>query len=125
MKAIRHHRYGAADTLRADETDRPAPGSGEVLVKVAATSFNPVDATIRAGHLQQVFPVPLPHTPGIDVAGTVAALGDGVTAFAVGDAVYGMLPMTGGAAADYVAAPVTGLAAWQADVAHAEPETLE
>lgn len=56
-----------------------------MLVEVVATSFNPVGAGIRAGYLRQVFAVSLPHIPGIDVAGTVVALGAGVTRWAVGD----------------------------------------
>ncbi len=79
MKAIRFHEYGDAGTLRVEDVERPQPAAGQVLVQVSGTSFNPVDATIRAGYLQQVFPVALPHVPGIDVAGTVTALGPGVT----------------------------------------------
>lgn len=141
MKAVRYHTYGGSDVLVREETDRPVPGVGQVLVRVAATSFNPVDATIRAGYLQQIFPVALPHTPGLDVAGTVAELGEGVTGFEAGDRVVGFLPMTApGAAAEYVLAPAavltvapaavpltdvaalpaTGLTAWQAVVEHAD-----
>src|SRR3954463_15852002 len=106
MKVIRFHAYGTAQSLRAEQTDRPQPGTGEVLVKVAGTSFNPADATIRAGYLQEVFPVEMPHTPGVDVAGTVAEIGAGVTGFEVGDQVMGFLPMTAdGAAAEFVLAP--------------------
>ncbi|MFJ7590917.1 NADP-dependent oxidoreductase [Streptomyces sp. NPDC097617] len=112
MKAVRYERYGSSGVLRVEEVDRPAPGAGQVLVRVAGTTFNPVDAAIRAGYLQEVFPLDLPHVPGIDVAGTVAGLGDGVERFAVGDAVVGFLPMNGpGAAAEYVVAPAKVLAA--------------
>jgi NADPH:quinone reductase-like Zn-dependent oxidoreductase len=112
MKAIRFHQYGDASVLRYEDVDRPAPADGQVLVRVASTSFNPIDVGIRAGYLQQIFPVVLPHTPGIDVAGTVAELGDDVTQFAVGDLVIGFLPMIeNGAAADYVVAPAEALAA--------------
>lgn len=111
MKAVRFHGHGDAGTLLIEDVERPHPGPGQVLIKVAGTSFNPIDATIRAGHLQQVFPVALPHIPGIDVAGAVAALGDGVTRFEPGDLVIGFLPMTAdGAAAEYVLAPVESLA---------------
>jgi NADPH:quinone reductase-like Zn-dependent oxidoreductase len=111
MKAIRFHQYGTADTSRVENIERPMPAAGQVLVQVAGTSFNPVDATIRAGYLQQVFPVALPHTPGIDVAGTVAELGEGVTGLKLGDRVIGFLPMTAdGAAAEYVLAPAEVLA---------------
>ena len=70
-----------------------------------------VDAAIRAGYLQQAFALRLPHTPGLDVAGMVAALGDGVEGLGVGDGVVGFLPMTeNGAAAEYVVAPASALA---------------
>ncbi|MFF4427006.1 NADP-dependent oxidoreductase [Streptomyces sp. NPDC001549] len=112
MKAVRYERYGSSEVLRVEGVDRPAPGAGQVLVKVVGTTFNPVDAAIRAGYLQEVFPLDLPHVPGIDVAGTVAGLGDGVERFAVGDAVVGFLPMNApGAAAEYVVAPAHVLAA--------------
>ena len=140
MKAVRFYEYGDASVLRYEEAARPQPRPGEVLVEVAGTSFNPVDAAIRAGYLQQVFPIRLPHTPGIDVAGTIAELGSDVTGFGVGDPVIGFLPMNeDGAAADFVVAaataltgapssiplaaaaalPAAGLTAWQALVEHA------
>jgi NADPH:quinone reductase-like Zn-dependent oxidoreductase len=98
--------------LRYEDIDRPRPEQDHVLLRVAATAFNPVDATIRAGYLQQAFPIRLPHTPGFDVAGTVAELGPGATGLAVGDAVVGFLPMTeDGAAAEFVVAPAVALTA--------------
>jgi len=111
MKAVRFHQYGGPDVLIHEDVEQPVPGAGEVRVRVAATSFNPVDGGIRGGYLQGPFPVTLPHTPGIDVAGTVDALGDGVQDVAVGDAVVAFLPMTAdGAAAEYVIAPADVLA---------------
>jgi NADPH:quinone reductase-like Zn-dependent oxidoreductase len=112
MKAVLYHRYGDSDVLEYGQLRRPAPGRGQVLVKVAGTSFNPVDAGIRGGYLSEVFPIAFPHVPGIDVAGTIAELGEGVTGWTVGDAVIGMLPMEAdGAAAQYVVAPSDVLAA--------------
>lgn len=112
MKAVRYHRYGDSDVLVSEEAARPVAGVGQVVVKVAGTSFNPVDAAIRAGYLQQVFPLVFPHVPGIDVAGTVAEVGEGVTGWKAGDAVVGFLPMNAdGAAATYVAVPAEVLAA--------------
>jgi NADPH:quinone reductase-like Zn-dependent oxidoreductase len=111
MKAVRFHEYGGPDVLRYEDAELPAPGGGEVRLRVAGSAFNPVDDGIRGGYLQGPFPVTLPHTPGIDVSGTVDALGDGVTNVAVGDAVIGFLPMTAdGAAAEYVIAPAEILA---------------
>jgi len=141
MKAIRFHGYGEPSVLRYEDAERPAPAEGEVLVEVAATSFNPVDAGIRAGYLQQVFAVSLPHIPGIDVAGTVVALGAGVTRWTVGEQAIGFLPMVpDGAAAEFVTAsaeilapapttiplthaaalPAAAQTAWQALFEHAE-----
>ncbi|WFE41750.1 NADP-dependent oxidoreductase [Micromonospora sp. WMMD998] len=108
MKAVRFHEFGGPEVLRYEDVEQPTPGAGEVRIRVAATSFNGVDGNIRAGFMQGPIPVELPHTPGLDVAGTVDALGDGVTDVAVGDRVVGFLPMTGtGAAAEYVIAPAT------------------
>ncbi|MFC5138957.1 NADP-dependent oxidoreductase [Actinomycetospora rhizophila] len=112
MKAVRFHEFGDADVLRYEEVEEPVPGAGEVRVRVAATTFNLVDDGIRGGWLQGPFPVTLPHIPGIDVAGTVDALGEGVDGFAVGDAVVGFLPMVpDGAAAQYAIAPAAILTA--------------
>lgn len=111
MKAVRYHSYGGSDVLSYEEAERPVPGAGQVLVKVAGTSFNPVDVGIRAGALRGVFPLTFPHTPGIEVAGTVAGLGDGVDGRQVGDAVVAFLPLDAvGAAAEYVLAPAEALA---------------
>ena len=135
MKAVRFHEFGGPEVLRHEDVDVPVPGSGQVRVRVAATSFNGIDGNIRGGYMQGPIPVELPHTPGIDVAGTVDALGEGVTGLAVGDPVIAFLPMTadGGSAehvlapadvlapaptsiplADAAALPVVALTAWQA-----------
>src|SRR3954464_8625149 len=111
MKAVRFHDYGDADVLRYEDVEQPVPAAGEVRVRVAATTFNPVDDGIRGGYLQEPFPVNLPHIPGIDVAGTVDSLGEGVENVVVGDVVIGFLPMTAdGAAAEYAIAPAEILA---------------
>ncbi|MFC9664570.1 NADP-dependent oxidoreductase [Nocardia sp. NPDC127606] len=140
MKAVRFHAHGDSEVLAYEEAPKPVAAAAEVVVKVAATSFNPVDVAIRAGYLQQVFPVSFPHVPGIDVAGTIAEVGAEVTGWAVGDAVVAFLPMnTDGAGAEYVAVaadllasaprnveladtaalPAVGLTAWQALIEHA------
>lgn len=135
MKAVRYHEFGSSEVLRYEDAERPVPGKGQVLVRVSATSFNPVDDHIRAGVLAEMIPISLPHVPGLDVAGTVAELGAEVAGPKVGDRVVAMLPLDAtGAAAEYVlvpaesivaaprtieledaaALPLVGLAAWQA-----------
>jgi NADPH:quinone reductase-like Zn-dependent oxidoreductase len=144
MKAVRYHSYGDSDVLVYEETDRPVAGAGQVVIKVAGTSFNLLDAAIRAGLLQQVFPVAFPHVPNYDAAGVITEVGEGVSGRSVGDAVVVFLPPTApGAAAEYVAAPAetvaaaprtgeladaaalpsAGLTAWQALFEHAELKT--
>ena len=111
MKAVRYHQYGDESVLQHEDAELPAPGAGQVLLRVAATAFNPVDAAIRAGYLREVFPLSFPHVPGFDVAGTVVGLGDGVETLRPGDEVIGFLPMDrDGAAAEYVVAPADVLA---------------
>jgi NADPH:quinone reductase-like Zn-dependent oxidoreductase len=112
MKAVRYNRYGGSDVLQYEEAPRPVPGPRQVLVKVAATSFNPVDAGIRGGYLSDVYKISFPHIPGVDVAGTIAELGDGVQGWNVGDAVVAFLPLDAdGAAAEYTLVPAESLAA--------------
>ena len=125
MKAVRYHRYGGSDVLEYEEAPRPVPGPLQVLVKVAATSFNPVDAGIRGGYLSEVYAISFPHVPGIDVAGTIAELGERVQGWNVGDAVVAMLPLDAdGAAADYALAPAEALAAAPSSVALADTAAL-
>ena len=118
MKAVRYHSYGDSDVLVYEDAERPVAGAGQVVVKVAGAAFNPVDVAIRAGFLQEVFPVTLPHVPNYDVAGVIAEVGEGVTGWSAGDAVVAFLPMTApGAAAEYAAVP--------ADLLAAAPYTVE
>ena len=112
MKAVRYHSYGESEVLTYEEAERPTAGPGQVLVRVAGSAFNPVDAAIRAGYLREVFPLEFPHTPDFDVAGVVTELGEGVEGWRVGDEVVAFLPMNKpGAAAEYVLAPAEALAA--------------
>lgn len=125
MKAVFYRRYGSSEVLEYSEVQRPTPGAGQVLVKVAGTSFNPVDAGIRGGYLSEVYEITFPHVPGIDVAGTVAELGGGVTGWNVGDPVVALLPMDAdGAAAEYVLAPAEALAPAPRTVALADSAAL-
>ncbi|MFF3246236.1 NADP-dependent oxidoreductase [Streptomyces sp. NPDC002870] len=111
MKAVRYHAYGDSGVLVYEDAGRPAAGKGHVVVRVAGTAFSPVDATIRAGFLREVFPLAFPHIPGFDVAGVIAEVGEGVSGWKAGDAVVAFLPMNGpGASAEYAVAPAEALA---------------
>ncbi|PYT04482.1 MAG: NADPH:quinone reductase [Acidobacteria bacterium] len=86
MKAIRVQEFGGPEVLRLEEVPEQHPGAGQVLVRVRAVGVNPVDTYIRAG-AHAVRPQ-LPYTPGLDAAGTVEAVGEGVTRVSAGDRVY-------------------------------------
>jgi NADPH2:quinone reductase len=83
MKAIRVHATGGPDVLRLDDVPEPEPGPGEALVRMEATGVNFIEIYQRRGQ----YVLPLPFTPGSEGAGTVVAVGDGVTQFRVGDRV--------------------------------------
>jgi NADPH:quinone reductase-like Zn-dependent oxidoreductase len=87
MKALRIDDYGAP--LHEDEIPVPSPGPGQVLVENFYTTMNGVDPGRGQGFLRQVFQLQFPWTPGGDVAGRVAAVGEGVYNFKVGDEVFG------------------------------------
>ena len=107
MKAIFIRRCGGNEVLEYGELPEPAPGRGEVLVRVRAAAVNPRDWMVRSGTYPFQFTVPrFPVILGGDFAGEVAALGDGVEGFALGERVYGMQRAFGGfgAFAQYVVA---------------------
>jgi NADPH:quinone reductase len=93
MKAIRVHEFGGPEVLRFEDVAEPSPGAGQVLVRVRAAGVNPVDTYIRSG-AHAVRPA-LPFTPGLDAAGEVVAVGEGVTRFGVGRRVYTAGTLTG------------------------------
>jgi NADPH:quinone reductase-like Zn-dependent oxidoreductase len=94
MKAIVVHQYGGPEELKFEEYPDPVPGLGEVLVRVAATSVNPIDYKRRAGLTKDFYPLKFPGLIGVDIAGTVVKLGPGVEGFSVGDQVFAMADNT-------------------------------
>lgn len=108
MKAARLHGYDAAPVLE----DIPVPdiGPGEVLVRVAAASLNPLDVKLQKGWMHQFFPLDFPYTLGTDLAGTVERVGTGVTGWRTGDKVVARAdPTSGGALAELAAVPASYL----------------
>ena len=90
MKAIVVHQYGGPEVLKFEDYPDPVPGAGEVLVRVAATSVNPIDYKRRAGLTKDFYPLKFPGLIGVDLAGTVVKVGPGVEGFSVGDQVFAM-----------------------------------
>ena len=91
MKAVLLHGYGGVEQLVYEDAPDPKPQTGEVLVKVDATSVNPIDWKIRRGDMKGAMPLPLPAILGRDVAGTVASLGPNTDGFEPGDRVMGLV----------------------------------
>ncbi|MEE1804288.1 NADP-dependent oxidoreductase [Streptomyces sp. NPDC101062] len=91
MKAAQITSYGTADVLRVNDVDRPAPGPGEVLVSVEASSVNGHDVIVRAGGLKMVSGRRFPIGVGLDFAGTVVATGADVAGHRAGGRVWGMV----------------------------------
>src|SRR5271169_2284663 len=94
MKAIVVHAYGGPEVLKYEEYPDPVPGTVQVLVRVAASSVNPIDYKRRAGLTKDFYPIRFPGLIGVDMAGTVAKIGPGVEGFSVGDRVFAMADNT-------------------------------
>lgn len=103
MKAIRIHEYGGPEVMKFEDIPTPTPGAGEVLVRLAASGVNFIDTYKRAG----IYKGALPYTAGEEGAGTVEAVGEGVSGFAKGDLV--VYANVGGAYAEYQAVPAAKL----------------
>jgi NADPH:quinone reductase-like Zn-dependent oxidoreductase len=128
MKAVVRDRYGPPDVLRVEDVPLPAPASGQVRVRVAATSVNLSDwegltgspAYARLGGLR----APSRRTLGSDIAGVVDEVGEGVTEFQVGDDVYGDNLALMGGFAEYAVAPESTLAHKPTELTFAEASTI-
>ena len=135
MKAVRIHEFGGPENLVYEDAPKPKAKDGEVLIKIAAAGINPVDSMIGSGKMEAMVKHTLPLILGWDAAGTVEAVGAGVTNFAPGDAVFAYADIrVNGAYAEYIslsaaivcpkpqslgfveagAVPLAGTTAWEA-----------
>lgn len=88
-RAVRFDEYGGIDVLQVVEVPDPAPGEGELLIRVRAAGINPGEGKIRDGTLREQFPATFPSGEGSDLAGVVERVGRGAGPFAVGDELIG------------------------------------
>jgi NADPH:quinone reductase-like Zn-dependent oxidoreductase len=135
MKAVNIYAYGHGEQLKYEEVEKPSINDDDVLIKVVATSVNPLDWKVREGYLKEMVPYTFPVILGWDVSGVVSAVGSKVSQFKVGDAVYSRPDVQrAGTYAEYVAVrasevaqkpqtlshteaasiPLTGITAWEA-----------
>ncbi|MFY4776914.1 NADP-dependent oxidoreductase [Metabacillus sp. RGM 3146] len=134
MKAIVIEKYGGKDQLKEMELEQPVPGESQVLVKLHATSVNPIDWKLREGYLKEMMPFEFPIVLGWDAAGIVEQIGENVKGFKKGDEVFARPETTNrGTYAEYTlvddhllafkpkaisfeeaaAIPLAGMTAWQ------------
>lgn len=143
MNAVRFHTYGGPEVLVYEPAPRPKTGADDVLIKVHATSVNPVDWKVRKGYVREHLALTMPYIPGWDYSGVVEEVGANVHNIKPGDAVFGREEIGRmGAYAEYIAAraafvarkpqsldhtaaasiPIAALTAWQSlfDIGHLE-----
>jgi NADPH:quinone reductase-like Zn-dependent oxidoreductase len=123
MKAIELKDFGGPEQLTEVEIPKPIAKTGQVVVRVHATSFNPVDVKRASGKIRDAFPVTFPFIPGGDLSGTIDSLGDNITGYAVGNEVYGDTE-TAGAYAEFIAINVDRIARKPRNLTHVEAASL-
>ena len=123
MKAIRIHEFGGPEVLKEEDVPAPEAGAGQALIRVYATSLNPIELKKASGKMQAIFPLQFPWIPGADVSGVIERVGENVTQFKTGDEVYGVSP-DGGAYAEFVAVETRRIALKPRLLSHAEAASM-
>lgn len=124
MRAALIPRNGPPDVLEIGDVPAPSVTNPDVLVRVFASSVNPVDCAVRRGGLRRYAGFPFPIIPGVDVSGVIEKAGSDAREFRPGDEVFGFLPRIGGASAELVACNVQWLAKKPAGLSHAETAVI-
>ncbi|WP_251358802.1 NADP-dependent oxidoreductase [Kangiella sp. TOML190] len=125
MKAVRMHQYGDAKVLSYEDAPKPEIAADEVLIKIVASSVNPVDWKVRAGYLKDYINYDMPLTPGWDLSGVVEAVGSQVTDFKAGDQVYSRPDINrNGTYAEYISVKADEVALKPQTISHTEAATL-
>ncbi len=123
MKAAIVKAYGSK--VEVTDIAQPALLADSVMIEVHATSVNPVDNLIRAGYLKGMLPLPMPYTVGNDVSGVITAVGQDVSGFKVGDAVFARpQSMQSGTFAEFVVVKAADIAHKPAKLSHEEAASL-
>ncbi len=125
MKSIQYDKYGGPELMHLVDVEPPSPGHGQVLVTVRAAAANPMDWKIRSGATKLMTGRHFPRGLGHDFAGTVTAVGEGVTSFRKGDDVLGAMSLkASGAFAEMVVADETSIVAKPAHLSYEEAAAL-
>jgi NADPH:quinone reductase-like Zn-dependent oxidoreductase len=121
MRAIRAHDYGGPEQLALVQAPVPEPGAGQVRVRLLVAGVNPADWKFRQGLMKQFAPLTFPWTPGLEGAGLVDAVGEGVDHWRPGQAVFGPMSAT---YAEYTLAPAGDLVAKPAGLSFEEAASV-
>jgi NADPH:quinone reductase-like Zn-dependent oxidoreductase len=122
MKAIQIDQYGGEELLHVVELPKPQAGKNQVVVRVIAATFNPIDAKLTSGSMRQIVPLQFPFVPGADFSGVVDSVGEGVNEYKPGDEVFG--DSGRGAYAEYVAIDADKIAPKPKKLSHEEAASL-
>jgi NADPH:quinone reductase-like Zn-dependent oxidoreductase len=123
MKAIQLKEYGGPEKLIEVDIPKPVPKTGQVLVRVHATSLNPIDIKRTSGKMREILPIAFPFIPGGDFSGEIDAVGEGVSGFNVGNEVYGSVS-EGGSYAEFMAVDAGNLTMKPRNITHIEAASL-
>jgi NADPH:quinone reductase-like Zn-dependent oxidoreductase len=123
MKAIQIKQYGGEEQLELVHVPRPQAGPGQVVVRIMATSFNPIDPKRASGVMRQIFPLQFPFIPGGDFSGVVDSVGEDVETIQTGDRVFGY-SFGGGAYAEFIAIAADKIALKPKNATHIEAASL-
>jgi len=123
MKAMELTQYGGPEQLAASDVPKPEAKPGQIVVRVVAASYNPMDVKVASGQMREMLPTEMPFIPGMDFSGIVESLGAGVQEFKLGDEVYGC-PSGGGAYAEFIAIDTDRVARKPSTLGHGEAASL-
>jgi NADPH:quinone reductase-like Zn-dependent oxidoreductase len=123
MKAIQMKQYGDENQLELVDVPKPKAEKGQLVVRILATSFNPIDPKRTSGNMRQMFPLQFPFVPGGDFSGVVDSVAEGLEGFHTGDEVFGY-SMAGGAYAEYIAIDANKVAPKPKTLNHIESASL-
>ena len=105
MRSIIYNKYGGPEVFEVADVEKPEPDANSILVRVKASSINPVDYKVRRGDMKILSGKKFPKNAGADFAGVIEKAGENVAGYRKGDEIYGFLnPMKGGAYSDYLIA---------------------
>lgn len=123
MKAIQINEYGGEDLLHVVDVPKPQAGTNQVVVRIVAATFNPIDVKLTSGNMRQIRPLQFPFIPGADFSGVVDSVGEGVKDYKPGDEVFGCSSQ-GGGYAEFIAIATDKIAAKPKKLSHLEAASL-